>query len=117
MNTKLYDKEDDIIDRGDATNFSEALDYFNIDRVYQHNKQAFDKLNEFNIRIESDYYNHRQTHYDRMNPEYLAKDTCEFTHFKDKLDDRSIADRTSDPNLLAPFRNNPYTQSLESFAY
>ena len=42
MNTKLYDKEDDIIDRGDATNFSEALDYFNIDRVYQHNKQAFD---------------------------------------------------------------------------
>ena len=51
MNTKLYDKEDDIIDRGDATNFSEALDYFNIDRVYQHNKQAFDKLNEFNIEL------------------------------------------------------------------
>ena len=57
MNTKLYDKEDDIIDRGDATNFSEALDYFNIDRVYQHDKQNFDKLQEFNIKIESDYYN------------------------------------------------------------
>ena len=74
----------------------------------------------YNIEVkknESDYYNHRQTHYDRMNPEYLAKDTSEFTHFKDKLDDRSIAGRTTDPNLLAPFRNNPYTQSLESFAY
>ena len=52
-----------------------------------------------------------------MNPEYLSKDTCEFTHFKDKLDDRSIAGRTTDPNLLTPFKNNPYTQSLESFAY
>ena len=68
-------------------------------------------------KIESDYYNHRQTHYDRMNPEYLEKDTCEFTHFKDKLNDTSIANRTTDPNLLTPFRNNPYTQSLESFAY
>jgi len=74
----------------------------------------------YNIEIkknEGDYYNHRQTHYDRMNPEYLEKDTCEFTHFKDKLNDSSIADRFSDPNLLTPFKNNPYTQSLESFAY
>ena len=52
-----------------------------------------------------------------MNPEYISKDTCEFTHFKDKLDDRSIAGRTTDPNLLAAFKNNPYSQSLESFAY
>lgn len=74
----------------------------------------------YNIEVkknESDYYNHRQTHYDRMNPEYLAANSCEFTHFKDKLDDRSIAGRTTDPNLLSAFRNNPYTQSLESFAY
>ena len=33
MNTKLYDKEDDIIDRGDATNFSEALDYFKSSKI------------------------------------------------------------------------------------
>ena len=74
----------------------------------------------YNIEVkknEGDYYNHRQSHYDRMNPEYLEKDTCEFTHFKDKLNDTSIAGRTTDPNLLAAFRNNPYTQSLESFAY
>ena len=74
----------------------------------------------YNIEVkktESDYYTHRQTHFDRMNPEYLEKDTCEFTHFKDKLDDRSIAGRTTDPGLLSAFKNNPYTQSLESFAY
>ncbi|MAJ03009.1 MAG: hypothetical protein CMP37_03750 [Rickettsiales bacterium] len=57
MNTKLYDIEDDIIDRGDATNMDEALDYYNIERIYQHDKNTHDKLNDFNIRVESDYYN------------------------------------------------------------
>ena len=83
----------------------------------------YNSVETYNIDIkkhEPDYFNHRQTHYDRMNPEYLAKNTCEFTHFKDKLDDKSIGSLDGgriDPNLLAPFRNNPYTQSLESFAY
>ena len=69
---------------------------------------------------EQDYFNHRQTHYDRSNPEYLAKNTCNFTQFKNKLDDTSIGSGDGgrfDPSLLSPFRNNPYTQSLESFAY
>jgi len=35
---------------------------------------------------------------------------------KDRLDDEKIAIRI-DPSLLNPFKNNPYTQSLESFAY
>ena len=77
----------------------------------------------YNIEIkknEQDYFNHRQTHYDKMNPEYLAANSCEFTHFKDKLDDRSIGSLDGgriDPSLLTPFRKNPYTQSLESFVY
>jgi hypothetical protein len=77
----------------------------------------------YNIDIkknEQDYFNHRQTHYDRMNPEYLSKSTCEFTQFKNKLNDRSIGSLDGgriDANLLTPFRNNPYTQSLESFTY
>ena len=76
----------------------------------------------YNIEIkkdEQDYFNHRQTHYDKMNPEYLAKNTCNFTQFKNKLDDSSLGPemRSTDPALLTPFRNNPYTQSLESFAY
>ena len=55
-----------------------------------------------------------------MNPEYLAANSCELTHFKDKLDDRSIGSLDGgriDPSLLTPFRKNPYTQSLESFVY
>ena len=76
----------------------------------------------YNIEIkknEQDYFNHRQTHYDRMNPEYLPKNTCNFTQFKNKLDDSSLGPemRSTDPSLLTQFRNNPYTQSLESFAY
>ena len=47
----------------------------------------------YNIEIkknEQDYFNHRQTHYDRGNTEYLAKNTCNFTQFKNKLNDTSI---------------------------
>ena len=36
---------------------------------------------------------------------------CEITTMKDRLEDTSIATRI-DPSLLNPFRNNPYTQSL-----
>jgi len=77
----------------------------------------------YNIEVkknEQDYFNHRQTHYDRMNPEYLPKNTCNFTQFKNKLDDKSIGSMNGgriDPELLSPFRDNPYTQSLSSFVY
>jgi len=77
----------------------------------------------YNIEIkknEQDYFNHRQTHYDRSNPEYLAKNTCNFTQFKNKLNDTSIGSLDGgrlDPNLLTPFKDNPYTQSLASFVY
>tara|TARA_B100000787_G_scaffold168081_1_gene156151 strand:- start:1062 stop:2711 length:1650 start_codon:yes stop_codon:yes gene_type:complete len=77
----------------------------------------------YNIEIkknEQDYFNHRQTHYDRGNTEYLAKNTCNFTQFKNKLNDTSIGSMDGgrlDPNLLTPFKDNPYTQSLASFVY
>ena len=77
----------------------------------------------YNIEIkknEQDYFNHRQTHHDRGNPEYLAKNTCNFTQFKNKLNDTSIGSMDGgrlDPNLLTPFKDNPYTQSLSSFVY
>ena len=35
---------------------------------------------------------------------------------KDKLEDKKLANRI-DPIILNPFKDNPYTQSLESFAY
>ena len=40
----------------------------------------------------------------------------DLTTMKDRLDDEKIAIRI-DPMLLNPFKSNPYTQSLESFAY
>jgi len=83
-------------------------------------EKYYNSKETYNIEIkknENDYFNHRQTHYDRMNPEYLPKNTCNFTQFKNKLNDASISNRTTDPNLLNAFKSNPYTQSLESFAY
>ena len=38
INNRLYDVEDDVIDRGDATNLSEGLEYYNIDSVWQNTK-------------------------------------------------------------------------------
>jgi len=46
---RLYDIEDDAIDRGDASNLSEELSYFNID-----NSPSDINLNQ---KIEADYYN------------------------------------------------------------
>ena len=40
----------------------------------------------------------------------------EYTQDKDTLDNVKLADRL-DPNMLDPFRENPYTQSLSSFIY
>ena len=46
---RLYDIEDDIIDRGDASNLSEELSYYNID-----NSPSDINLNQ---KIEADYHN------------------------------------------------------------
>ena len=46
---RLYDIEDDVIDRGDASNLSEELNYYNID-----NSPSDINLNQ---KIEADYHN------------------------------------------------------------
>ena len=53
---------------------------------------------------------------DRVYENIPSKESKEITTMKLRLDDESIATRI-DPQLLNPFRNNPYSQSLESFAY
>lgn len=58
---KLYDVEDDMIDRGDATNLSEGLNYYNIE-----NNSPSDK--EFlNQKVEQDYHN---TYYNTTTKSY-----------------------------------------------
>ena len=67
-------------------------------------------------KMDHDYMNHRLNGVDKVYGEIPTDNTCKFTTNKDRLDDSSIANRL-DPNLLDPFKQNPYTQSLSSFAY
>lgn len=64
MNTKLYDIEDDIIDRGDATNITEALSYYNIE-----NDSPSD-IETLNQKVEHDYHN---TYYNTKTKSYSTR--------------------------------------------
>lgn len=61
MNTKLYDIEDDIIDRGDATNITEALSYYNIEN------DSPPDIEILNQKVEQDYHN---TYYNTKTKSY-----------------------------------------------
>ena len=66
--------------------------------------------------IESDYFNPRINNPDKIYNEIPQDNTCEYTQEKDTLDNVKLSDRL-DPGMLDPFKQNPYTQSLASFAY
>ena len=61
---KLYDIEDDIIDRGDASNLTEGLNYYNIE-----NNSPSD-IQTLNQKIEADYHN---TYYNTRTKSYGAR--------------------------------------------
>ena len=75
-----------------------------------------DHINMDIKKIESDYLTHRQTGLDKIYSEIPTDNVCEYTQDKDTLDNKKISDRI-DGSLLDPFRHNPYTHSLSSFAY
>jgi hypothetical protein len=77
---------------------------------------GMDTLNVDIKKIESDYFNPRINNADKIYGEIPQDDTCEYTQEKDTLDNVKLADRL-DPGMLDPFKQNPYTQSLSSFAY
>lgn len=77
---------------------------------------GMDTLNVDIKKIESDYFNPRINNPDKIYNEIPQDDTCEYTQEKDTLDNVKLADRL-DPSMLDPFKQNPYTQSLASFAY
>tara|TARA_B100001287_G_C22659788_1_gene519725 strand:+ start:273 stop:1925 length:1653 start_codon:yes stop_codon:yes gene_type:complete len=77
---------------------------------------GMDTLNVDIKKIESDYFNPRINNADKVYQEIPTDNTCEYTQEKDTLDNVKLSDRL-DPNMLDPFRENPYTQSLASFAY
>ena len=67
-------------------------------------------------KIESDYFTQHQTGVDRVYQNIPQDNTCQFTRDKDTLDNDKLAYRI-DGDLLDPFKHNPYTHSLHSFAY
>ena len=77
---------------------------------------GMDTLNVDIKKIESDYFNPRINNVDKVYQEIPTDNTCKFTQDKDTLDNVKLSDRL-DPSTLDPFKNNPYTQSLASFAY
>ena len=67
-------------------------------------------------KLDYDYMNHRLNSVERVYQTPQNDSNGEITTMKDRLEDNKIATRI-DPSLLNPFRDNPLTQSLESFAY
>lgn len=76
-----------------------------------------DTLNVDINKIETDYFNPRgvANNVDKVYNEIPQDFTCEFTQDKDTLNNDKLSNRL-DPELLDPFRMNPYTKSLSSFA-
>lgn len=75
-----------------------------------------DTINVDIKKIESDYFTHHQTGVDRVYQVIPQDQPCELTRSKDTLDNDKLAYRI-EGDLLDPFKHNPYTQSLQSFAY
>jgi len=110
MATDQYSRADlnpnkEVISQGryptpENTKLSNGMDWMNVDIK----------------KIENDYFNHRINNPDKVYQELLTDNTCEYTQDKDTLNNVKLSDRL-DPNMLDPFRENPYTQSLASFAY
>ena len=68
-------------------------------------------------KIDSDYMNQSENKLSKVYSTNIDKDRIELTTMKNKLDDDELMSDRIDKELLNPFKNNPYTQSLSSFAY
>ena len=68
-------------------------------------------------KIENDYFNPRINNPDKQYQETPTEYNCVGEREKDTLDNDHIFSNRIDPDNLDPFRQNPYTQSLSSFAY
>ena len=77
---------------------------------------GMDTMNVEIDKLDKDRMNYRINSIEKVYQEIPTDNNCEITTMKDHLEDSKIAARI-EPSLLNPFRNNPYTQSLESFSY
>jgi hypothetical protein len=75
-----------------------------------------DSINMKVDKIEENYINDRINGADKVYQEIPTEHNCKLTSMKDRLEDKSISNRINS-ELLDPFKSNPYTQPLNSFAY
>ena len=68
-------------------------------------------------KINSDYINKSENKIGKVYSSSRDKNSVEFTTLKNTLNDKEFLSDRIDKDLLNPFKNNPYTQSLSSFAY
>ena len=68
-------------------------------------------------KIDSDYMNQSENKLSKVYSTNIDKESIELTTMKNKLEDSELMSDRIDKDLLNPFKNNPYTQSLSSFAY
>ena len=77
---------------------------------------GMDTINMDIQKIEDDYFNHRINGVTHVFQEIPTDNTCKYTRDKDTLNNDKISNRI-EGDLLDPFKHNPYTHSLHSFAY
>ena len=77
---------------------------------------GMDTINMDIQKIEDDYFNHRINGVTHVFQEIPTDNTCKYTRDKDTLNNEKISNRI-EGDLLDPFKHNPYTHSLHSFAY
>tara|TARA_B110000902_G_C14259887_1_gene569386 strand:- start:572 stop:2308 length:1737 start_codon:yes stop_codon:yes gene_type:complete len=84
------------------------------------NTKVVNGMEHMNIeikKIDSDYMNQSDNKLSKVYSSAVGKDSIELTRMRNKVDDTELMSDRIDEDLLNPFRNNPYTQSLSSFAY
>ena len=68
-------------------------------------------------KIDSDYMNQSDNKLSKVYSTNIDASKIELTTMKNKLEDSELMSDRIDKDLLNPFKNNPYTQPLSSFAY
>ena len=67
-------------------------------------------------KIESDYMTHHTTGLDKVYQKLPKDFPCQLTRDKFELDDAELLIEQINPDILNPFRENPFTHSLSSAA-
>lgn len=68
-------------------------------------------------KIESDYLTQHKTGIGKIYDNYKPKEKTEITNDKNTYNDAELLLNQLDPQILNPFKSNPYTKSLESYNY